>query len=270
MKKVKTTFLFTVLISLIFISQSHAQLLKKLKNRVEQKVENVVVEKTANEAADKTSETMDKVFNANSFGGGNGKANSDLIADSYEFSWKYSLKITSKEGEMVFDYYLKPDAAYYGFTSVTIDNMFTVMDNDKHITVMFMQAQGNNMVMANQMPVELDIDESKDASETYNFQSLPEKTINGYLCKGVKATNDEYEMDMYFTDEAEVSFDDIYKNQQTRIPKELKNYFNNDDKILMIYMDMKGLKKNKLDAQIECIGLEKVSKVIKKSDFKSI
>lgn len=38
---------------------------------------------------------------------------------------------------------------------------------------------------------------------------------------------------MYFTDEAEVSFDDIYKNQQTKIPVQLQNYFNKDDKVHM-------------------------------------
>lgn len=75
---------------------------------------------------------------------------------------------------------------------------------------------------------------------------------------------------MYFTDEAEVSFDDIYKNQQTKIPVQLQNYFNKDDKVLMIFMDMKHLKNKKRDAQIECIGLEKVTKTISKSSYKSM
>ena len=35
-------------------------------------------------------------------------------------------------------------------------------------------------------------------------------------------------------------------------------------------MDMKGLKNKKMDARIECVGLEKMSKTIKKSDYKYV
>ena len=73
---------------------------------------------------------------------------------------------------------------------------------------------------------------------------------------------------MYFTDEAEVGFDDIYKNNNTKIPPQLKNYFNPDDKILMISMVMTDLKNKKNNAQMECVGLEEVKKMIKKSDYK--
>lgn len=46
-------------------SNSQAQFLKKLKNRIEQKVENVVVEKTADKAANETSKTLDTIFEGN-------------------------------------------------------------------------------------------------------------------------------------------------------------------------------------------------------------
>jgi hypothetical protein len=75
-------------------------------------------------------------------------------------------------------------------------------------------------------------------------------------------------MVMYFTNEAEVSFDDIFKNSKTKIPVQLKDYFNPDDKVLMISMDMKDLKNEKQNATMECIGLEEVQKSIKKSDYK--
>ncbi|WP_111309954.1 DUF4412 domain-containing protein [Confluentibacter sediminis] len=260
--------LMSLVVCFALIQTVEAQFLKKLQKRVEQKVENTIVEKTANKAAEKTSKSMDKAFNMNPFGGGKEKADPNLIASSYDFSWKYSLKMTSKEGDMVFDYYLKPGAAYFGFTSATMENMFTVMDNKNKVTTIFMQTQGNNMAMVNKMPDDLDLEEAKDTSASFNFTQLPDKTINGYHCKGVKATNDEYEMVMYFTNEAEVSFDDIYKNQQTKIPVQLKDYFDPKDKILMISMDMKGLKNKKLDAKMECVGLEKISKDIKKSDYK--
>jgi hypothetical protein len=265
----KTKFLvITAIICFSFSQTVEAQFLKKLGDRVKQKVENTVVEKTANKAAEKTSNSMDKVFNANPFGGSKENADPSLIAGSYDFSWKYSLKMTSKEGAIVFDYYLKPNAPYFGFTSATMENIFTVMDSGQKITVLFMDNQGNRMGMVNKMTDDPEIEETPDESAKFTFEQLPAKTINGYHCKGVKATNAEMEMVMYFTNEAEVSFDDIYKNQQTNIPIQLKDYFKAGDKVLMISMDMKGLKNKKMDAHIECVGLEKVSKTIRKSDYK--
>ena len=124
------------------------------------------------------------------------------------------------------------------------------------------------MGMVTHMPDDPELEEAKDQSASFRFEQLPAKTINGYHCKGVKATNDEMEMVMYFTNEAEVSFDDIYSSNQANIPAQLKDYFKADEKVLMISMDMKGLKRKKMDAHIECVGLEKVSKTIRKSDYK--
>ncbi len=265
--KMKSLFITTI-ICFVFMQNVKAQFLKKLGDRVKQKVENTVVEKTANEAAEKTSNSMDKIFNANPFSGGKEKADPNLVANSYKFSWKYSLKIASKAGEVVFDYYLQPDAAYFGFTNIAMQDIFTVMDNKNKVTAMFMASQGNNMGMVTHMPDNPELEEAKDESASFHFEQLPAKTINGYYCKGVKATNDEMELVMYFTNEAEVSFNDIYSSKQSNIPIQLKDYFNADDKVLMISMDMKGLKRKKMDAHIECVGLEKVSKTIRKSDYK--
>lgn len=265
----RTKYLITVLaVFLVWSQHAEAQFLNRLQKRVEEKVENVVVEKSADKAAEKTSNSMDKVLDGNPFVGGKGKADSNLVANTYAFTWKYSLKMTTKDGEIVFDYYLKPGATYFGFTSVAMKSMFTVMDNGNNVTVMFMESQGNNMGMVTQLPNDLGLEDAQDESTKFTFEQLPDKTLKGYLCKGVKATNDAYEMVMYFTNEAEVSFDDIYKNSKTKIPVQLKDYFGKDEKVLMISMDMKNLKKKKESATMECVGLEKVNKTIKKSDYK--
>ncbi|MCB0448290.1 MAG: DUF4412 domain-containing protein [Gelidibacter sp.] len=268
MKTKNCKILIPIILCLFFIPTSHAQLLKKLKNRVEQKVENVIIEKTSDKVAEKTSKTMDKAFETNPFGGKMDKGDPGLVADTYDFTWKYSLKMTSKQGEIVFDYYLKPDASYFGFTSVAMENIFTVMDNGNKATTMFMESEGNNMGMVTSMSDDLNFEEAKDQSEGFEITSIDDKTINGYHCQGVNARNADFEMDMYFTNETEVSFDDIYKNQQARIPEQVKDFFGKDEKVLMIYMDMRGLKDKKQSVQMECVGLEQVSKTIKKSDYK--
>jgi hypothetical protein len=267
----KTNYLITAItVFFLMFQTAEAQFLNKLKKRVEQKVENAVIEKTANKASEKATKSMDKAFETNPFGRDSNKEKADpsLVANSYDFTWKYSLKMSTKDGDMVFDYYLKPDAPYFGFTSATMENMFNVMDTDKNIMAMFMKSEGNNIGMVTQMPDDMDFEGAKDESAKFKFEQLPDKTVNGYHCKGVKATSDEYEMVMYFTNEAEVSFDDIFKNSKTKIPVQLKDYFNPDDKVLMISMDMKDLKNEKQNATMECIGLEEVQKSIKKSDYK--
>jgi len=268
MKTKHTRLFFIIIFSFICVQTAQAQFLKKLKKRVEQKVENAVIEKTANKASEKATNSMDKVFDINPFPDGKEKADPAVIADSYDFTWKYSLKMTTKQGDLVFDYYLKPDASYFGFTTATMQDMFTVMDNKNKVTVMFMNSKGNKIGMGSQMLDDLDLEEMADESGKYKFEALPEKTINGYRCKGARATSDEYIMTMYFTNEAEVSFDDIYKNKQTNIPIEFKNYFGKDDKVLMISMDMKSLKNDKHNATMECIGLEEVQKTINKANYK--
>ncbi|MBJ7881505.1 DUF4412 domain-containing protein [Gelidibacter salicanalis] len=268
MKNFNFKMLAVIVFTLFFIPNSQAQFLKNLKKRVEQKVENAVIEKTANEAAESATRSMDKVFEGNPLGslGGTEKADPSLIADTYDFTWKYSLKMGTKDGEIVFDYYLKPDAPYFGFTSAAMKNMFNVMDTDKKIMAMFMESEGNNIGMVTKMPSDLDFEE--DQSAEFTFETLPEKSVNGYHCKGVKATSTAYEMVMYFTNETQVSFDDIFKNSKTKIPVALKDYFNPDDKVLMISMDMTDLKNKKNSATMECVGLEKVQKSIRKSDYK--
>ncbi|NCQ56517.1 MAG: DUF4412 domain-containing protein, partial [Flavobacteriales bacterium] len=63
----KTKIIVTSVLMFLCATYSHAQLLKKLKNRIEQKVENVIVEKTSDKAAEKTSNSLDKVFDINPF-----------------------------------------------------------------------------------------------------------------------------------------------------------------------------------------------------------
>ena len=259
--------LFTVFMC-FGVQISQAQFLKKLKKRVEQKVENVVIEKAANKAAEKASKSMDKAFDINPFGGGKEKADPSFVADSYDFTWKYSLKMTSKEGDMVFDYYLKPEMSFFGFETPLMGDMFMIMDNGNSIIVTFMKSEENNIGMVSKMNMDLATEESKDEATSFRYETLADKTIMGFLCKGIRATNERYEIEMYFTDEAPVSFDDIYKNQNKNMPSGLENYFNEKDHVLMIQMDMKDLKNNELNATMECIGLEEVQKSIKKSDYK--
>lgn len=257
------------------LQQMHSQFFSKLTKKIEQKVENVVIDKTVNKSAEKTSKSMDKVFDIKPFEKGDVKADPSNIPDSYKFSWKYSMKMTTKEGEIVFDYFLESEQPYFGFNMPKVNNnstvsndIFMVMDNDLKVTIMYMKSDKNSMMMVNEMADDLDLEETADTSTTYKYETLPNKKIMGYMCKGVKATNDEHDITMYFTNEAPVSFNDIYKNKQSNIPEGLKKHFKENEKTLMLEMTMKDKKKRKNDTTMECISLEKVKKKINKSDYK--
>ena len=269
MKKIAITVVF--LLALVGnVQQIEAQFFKKLKNRIKEKTEQVVVEKTANKVAEKASNSLDKAFEINPFSMGKGKADPNLVPDSYDFSWKYSLNMKTKEGDMVLDYFLQPGQPYFGFTTPLMESMFTVMDNGRKITVMYMLSDKNSVMMTNSMPDDLDLEETDDKSASFAYESLPDKEIMGYNCTGVKATNDRYEISMYFTADAPVSFNDIYKKKNKNIPSGLKNYFGEDDYVLMLEMQMTDLKKDKMSATMECIGLEEVQKTIYKSDYNTM
>ncbi|MDD3720984.1 MAG: DUF4412 domain-containing protein [Lutibacter sp.] len=272
----KTKFIACV-VFLFFINHNiEAQFLKRLKQRVEQKVENTIVEKTSDKAAEKTSNSLDRAFDVNFMGKGNSKVDPSVIPDSYTFSWKYSMKMTTKDGNITFDYFLQPGQPYFGFDMPTMEdkkvmsNMFMVMDNDLKVTIMYMQSDKNSMMMVNGMPDDIDLEEATDKSASYSYEMLPNKTIMGYNCKGVKATNEEYEITMYFTTDAPVSFNDIYKNKKSNIPDGLKNYFKENEQSLMLEMKMIDKKKGKMNATMECVGLSEVQKSINKSDYKTM
>ncbi|WP_047414255.1 DUF4412 domain-containing protein [Cellulophaga sp. Hel_I_12] len=269
MKKIAIALVF--LLSLVGnVQKIEAQFLKKLKDRIKEKTEHVVLEKTSDKVAEKASTSLDKAFELNPFAMGKGKVDPNLVPDSYEFSWKYSLNMKTKEGDMVLDYFLQPGQPYFGFTTPLMESMFTVMDNGRKITVMYMASDKNSVLMANSMPDDLDLEELEDESAAFGYESLPDKEIMGYACTGVKATNDRYEISMYFTADAPVSFNDIYKKKNKNIPAGLENYFGADDYVLMLEMQMTDLKKDKMSATMECIGLEEVQKTIYKSDYNTM
>ena len=269
--KAKSILLTIVL--LFFTYNSQAQLLNKLKQRIQQKAENVIVEKTSDKVAEKTSNSLDKILEGNPFGSGGKKVEQSLIPDHYNFSWKYSMLMKTKSGDITFDYFLQPGESYFGFNMPTMDNkaamsdLFMVMDNGRKISLTFIKSDKSSMAMASSMPDDIDFEEAADKAGDFKYEMLPNKKIMGYNCKGVKATSEDYEMTMYFTTEAPVSFNDIYKNKQSNIPEGLKKYFKDNERSLMLEMQMIDKKKDKNNATMKCVGLEKVQKQIDKSNY---
>lgn len=259
---------FIVFFLLLGLTQtSEAQFLKKLKKRVEEKVEQTVVEKTADKASEKASNSMDKIFDINlkNTQAKGKKVDAKNVPDSYHFSYKYQMKMITSSGEMDVDYFLEPDATYMGMKMNAGVPFFMVTDDDAKTTYMFMESGGNKVVTATSIDMDESMEDIEDIEspslEDMTITDLPNKTILGYNCIGKKFENDEYAFVSYFTVDAPVSFDQVFKSEMDRYPEPIKEQFKNYEGALLMHMEMidktnKG--KRNTSGTMECIAIETI------------
>ncbi|MEX0996811.1 MAG: DUF4412 domain-containing protein [Flavobacteriaceae bacterium] len=255
--------LLTVTLFLLAFSDTHAQFLKKLGKKVENKVENTVINKTSNKAGKETGKAVDKVLEPETNNKKDQKKSSTpkaskKLPSNYEFDYQYRLTMTTTQGKMDIDYFLKPGASYMGTKMNQGVEMFMVMDGDSNTNYMFMDSGGNKIAMATSLKGN-DIINSTNHENDYTITDLPPKTILGYNCIGKQMENDEYLIKMYFTTEAKVSFNDVFQSGNDQIPDAMKAHFNSADGALMMYMDMvdkKNKGKKSSSATMECTLLQ--------------
>lgn len=245
---------------MLFTNHAEAQFLKKLKKKVEDRVEQTVINKTAEKASEKASKSMDKVFDPNFGGGKQGKkVVPQNLPESFSFTYKYQMTMTTSEGDMKMNYLLKPEASYLGVYMDVGPQMFIVMDGEENISYMFIDSNDNKICTATSLDITDDLDDELNDLNNYTITTLPNKTFLDYDCSGMQMENDDYVFIMYYTNEAPVSFNDVFKTDPDRIPAALRSHFKDNQNSLMMYMDMKD-KKNKgkknTSGTMECTLLE--------------
>lgn len=201
--------------------------------------------------------------------------NSKELNDTYNFDYIYKLEMTSKKDVIEFDYYLKKDAGYFGFDLPTISKsqegvkMFTVIDNDNEVTAMFMEMMGKKMLKKSKLKLsDFDSDDNSD----YKMEKIGSKTILGYNCDGFVMEDDKSKLTFYMTNEAPVSFNQIWDTGKAKLPKGfnpawMEKYAENGLMMEMQYVDKK---KSKHNMTMECVGLEKTDFSIQTSDYGSM
>ena len=270
MKKI----LLTAIILISFgVGHSNAQFLNKLKKRVMEKTEEFVIEKTADKiadkAADKTGEAMDKLLNPD-FGSlmnpMGKKVDMSKLPASYNFDYRYAMKMSTKEGEIGMDYYLSKTEPYMG--------MKMNMGEDKNMNMSMVFDEGNKAIFTNVngMAMATEMDLSKAVSEEdanmyndYTFKELPNRKFLGYDCIGREMENDEYKFTIYIAPNMEAGFGNMFKSEHANIPPAMQKFSEEYKNGLMMYMEMvdKKDKKNKnLNATMECVAFEPTNLVI--------
>jgi len=249
-----------------------AQFLKNLQKKVAQQVENTVTKKVADKAADEAGKSVDNMLNFPSgnsgFAMGFEQVDHKEIPEVYEFDWSYVMKMESRQGDMTLNYLLKKDASYFGF-KLPENDMLMVMDLSRNFNVMYMNSEGNKMLMATKMP-EITAEEmgaENKEGEELSFKKIGNKTIMGYDCTGYQGENDDMVFTFYITTEPDISFGDMYKSDKMNLPKGFDPKWLEEGKGIMMQMIMDGKKNARDNVTMTCIALEPKTFSIKKSEY---
>lgn len=253
---------------------AEAQFLKKLKDKVEKKVEEAATENISNKAANETDKTLNNVWQKQlenpNFNMGMDMVDPAEIPAGYDFDWEYTLQMNTTEGKMEMVYHIKENAPYVGMKIPQAENMFTVLDSDKNMTVIYMNSEENKMVMATRFDVSEAETEQENPYQEMEFEEIGTKTILGYECQGYRSENAENIFEFYVTDEAGVSFRDLYQENQKNIPKGLNAKWLRDGTGLLMEMQMKDKNNPEKNVSMTCTGIEKKSFSINTSDYQTM
>ena len=269
----KKTLLIAIILTGFGVSHSNAQFLNKLKKRVLEKTEELVINKAANKvadkAADKTGEALDKLLNQD-FGSMMNpmgkKVDMSKLPASYNFDYRYAMKLSTKEGEVDMDYYLSKTEPYMG--------MKMSMGEDKSMSMSMVFDEGNKtlftyvngMAMATEMDLSNAVEEEDvNMYNNYTFKELPNREFLGYDCIGREMENDEHKFTIYIAPNMEAGFGNMFKSQHANIPPAMQKFSEEYKNGLMMYMEMvdkKGKKKKNTNATMECVAFEPTNLVI--------
>ena len=278
MKKMGLVIVFLVL--LLSFDSSQAQIWKQIQKAAEQKALNraskkadVATDKALDEADKALGEAVNQNINQNEavLAYSKNKVDPSVVPNSYAFSWKYVMEIKTEGKAMNADYFLEPNASYFGFNVSQGEgqNMFMVMDMKNKLMVTGFGSGKEKMASASKIPDYTEMSKNENEKSKFTYKPLPNKTFLGYNCKGIQATNNEYDIIFYYTTETKVSFSDMFKNQKNwKMPDALSGYLKPDEKTLMMDMTMKDLKNKGKVTTMKCISLEKNAYVFNKADYK--
>jgi hypothetical protein len=269
--------IFYLVLAIFFMagtSTAEAQFFKKLKEKVEKKVEDAAIKNVSDKAAKETDKSLNnlwaKQLENSSFSMGMDMVDPSEIPAGYDFDWEYTLKMNTSQGEMDMVYHIKENSPYVGMKIPQAENMFTVLDNKRNMTVLYMNSEGNKMVMATRFDISEEDMETDNSYEEMKFEEIGKKTILGYECQGYRSENAENVFTFYVTDEAGVSFRNLYQENQKNIPEGLNADWIRDGTGLIMEMQMKDKKNADKNVTMTCTGIEKKPFSVDTSEYQSM
>jgi len=256
--------------SILFcISTIEAQFLKKSKEKVENKVEHRVTENISNTAAQEADKSLNKRWENDLENSpipvGANRVDISEVPQSYDFNWEYQLNIETKVGNADMTYLLKEKTPYFGMQVPQAEGMFMVLDMDRKLSIMYFSPGENNFITASKID---DLSNPEDDTNTYQNSEL--KKIGTKNILGYETETEEHKFTFYATQEAPISFANMYTYEKSNIPKGWNADWLKDGDALMMEMQILDKKNPKRSANMHCTGLEKKSFIINKENYAAL
>ncbi len=267
--------LILILFSLLLFSfPAEAQILKKLKNKIEKKVEDKVTDRVSDKAANETDSLMNQMLgNQMKSSGmmpmGVEQVSLEEVPAQYDFNWKYNAQVNTTQGNMEMIYRLKNKALYMGIEMHQGADVLMVMDTKNDLMAMFFDSQGKNMLMASRMKANKTSAED-DFYKDAQVKQIDGKKILGYNCEGYEVETDNHIVQFYVTNEADVSFTQMYKYEKSKLPPAIKQEWLKNGNSLMMEIQMVDKNAPANNVSMVCTGLKREDMIIKKSNYQDM
>ena len=231
-----------IFLSLLFVGVSaDAQILKKLKKKVQQATEDVIVEKAAQKTAQETGKALDSLLNIDpDYEQKNqeqlqqmfGQGGSDIpIEESYQFDTNvlYTMEFSSEKENSVVDYsmwfsdkdnYMATQVSNIQAESTKNQDMpmsvLSVIDDKNKAMIILMEEQKIAQVVSMEKIKDLSEEETADEGIDSSFKTVEKtgnsKKILGYDCEEFTSENADTRFNFWVTQELEVYQKNMFFN----------------------------------------------------------
>jgi hypothetical protein len=176
----------------------------------------------------------------------------------------------TKDANVDMTYLLKEDAPYFGMRMPQAEGMFMVLDMDKKLSIMYFSSGENNFITASKIDALINPEDQTNSYENSELKKIGTKNILGYECQGYQTETEEHNFTFYVTQEAPVSFSNMYSDEKSNIPKGWNADWLEDGDALMMEMQMVDKKNPRHNTNMRCTSLEKKSFSINKENYAAL
>ena len=256
--------IYLLAFSLFMSISTEAQVLKKLGKRVKERTEKKATQRVENKADKKVDQGLDGVFESkqskkkqksskderNAFTPQNSPSSSTSKAEpakAYVFDYLMRVEIdVANEESMQTSYLLSASENYHAMQMTDMMpenqniNAVAIIDFERKAVFQLIEAQEQKMLMAISLDEEAD---EKVEEDDFSIEKIPNKQILDYNCEGLKISNAEMQMKIYFTQEAKVGFSFFQDPNQSKMMPKYKGFENlMNEGTLILEMQMEDYK----------------------------
>lgn len=258
----------TGVLAIMFSIPSQGQFLKKIRETADQPLKteasSTLVFPESSNAISTNLNMNDELLEAGFYSGIQPVEPSE-IPDFYDFEWKYTFQLKTKDGERRVNFLLKKDASYFGFQISEARKKFLVVDPERNINVLYMGLGNAKITSATRiLDPEHGVTKIEKKQGVFSFNKIGDKSIIGYESKGLQAENNEFVYTFYIAKETEIGIHDFHLNSQKFVPVNFNpNWL---EKGMLMQMIAEGKKSIRDNITITCIGIERYSLQLRKKD----